>query len=226
MRRNKKEKIMSETSFCFSPEAIASLRERVRPYLTEKRYLHTLAVEEEAATLGSIFGFDGTWELRAAALLHDITKAQTLEKQLQYCKKFDIIVGSEDILSPKTFHAKTASRLITLDFPSFASENVIGGIRWHTTGRRGMTLFESIIYLADYIEKTRTFEDCIRLREHFYSSLEKGDKSPLEVLIDTMVLSFDMTVNCLIGEGALIDGDTVAARNYFIEVMKGKEKFL
>ena len=36
-------------------EMLSSLREQIKPYLTPKRYLHTLAVEEEAAALSGIF---------------------------------------------------------------------------------------------------------------------------------------------------------------------------
>ena len=199
-------------------EMLSSLREQIKPYLTPKRYLHTLAVEEEAAALSGIFfPEDGETEnrLRASALLHDITKALSLEKQLQYCEKFGIIVRKDDILSPKIFHAKTAADLARVDFADFVDDEILDGVRWHTTGRYGMTLFESIVYLADYIEKTRTFDDCVKLREYFYSSISEG-KPKQDVLCDTMILSFDMTIKNLSEESALIDNDTVEARNYFL----------
>ena len=53
---------------------ISALREKVRDYLTEKRYAHTLAVEREAQFLGGIYLPEKIKELRCAALLHDITK--------------------------------------------------------------------------------------------------------------------------------------------------------
>ena len=70
-----------------------------------KRYLHTLAVEEEAARLGELFLPDRINALRAAALLHDITKRDDLEKQLQYCSEFGIIYDVLERSSPKLFHA-------------------------------------------------------------------------------------------------------------------------
>lgn len=197
---------------------LSTLRQLVKPYLTPKRYLHTLAVEKEIVSLSGIFyPCDGETEnrLRAAALLHDITKAFSLEKQLQYCDKFGIIIGKDDILSPKIFHAKTAAALCSADFAEYVDGEIVSGIRWHTTGRGGMTLFESLVYLADYIEETRTFEDCVTLRNFFYSSLKSGKRKE-DVLRDTMILSFDMTLKILTEEGALIDSDTVEARNYFL----------
>ncbi len=197
-------------------EMLSVLRERVRDYLKPKRYLHTLAVEEEAARLGELFLPDRINALRAAALLHDITKRDDLEKQLQYCSEFGIIYDVLERSSPKLFHAKTAAELARRDFAEFVDDEIISGIRWHTTGREQMTAFESIVYLADYIEKTRTFPDCVELRRYFWDGVAEPGADAAEHFKKTMVLSFDMTIRNLIEENAPIDRDTVAARNRFI----------
>ncbi|MBR6289997.1 MAG: bis(5'-nucleosyl)-tetraphosphatase (symmetrical) YqeK [Clostridia bacterium] len=197
-------------------EMLSVLRERVRDYLKPKRYLHTLAVEEEAARLGELFLPDRINALRAAALLHDITKRDDLEKQLQYCSEFGIIYDVLERSSPKLFHAKTAAELARRDFAEFVDDEIISGIRWHTTGREQMTVFESIVYLADYIEKTRTFPDCVELRRYFWGGIAEPGADVAEHFKKTMVLSFDMTIRNLIEENAPIDRDTVAARNRFI----------
>lgn len=204
-------------------DKLGVLRERVKEYMTEKRYRHTLAVEREVCRLGEIFIPDDPHrilKLRCAALLHDITKILSLEKQLQYCQMFDIIVRNGDELSPKIFHAKTGAEIARRDFSEYVDEEILSGIRWHTTGRDKMSLFECIVYLADYIEDTRTFEDCVVLRDYFYDELDKNCSDKELALDKTMVLSFDMTVKCLVAEGALIDMDTVEARNYFIRKIK------
>lgn len=204
-------------------EKLHLLRERVKEYMNEKRYLHTLAVEREVCSLAEIFMPDEPqiqYKLRCAALLHDITKILSFEKQLQYCQIFDIILRNGDELSPKIFHAKTGAEVAKRDFAEFVDDEVLAGIRWHTTGRDGMSLFECIIYLADYIEDTRTFKDCVELRQYFYNEINKPFADKELVLYKTMVLSFDMTVDWLLREGALIDMDTVEARNYFIKKIK------
>ena len=197
-------------------EMLSVLRERVRDYLKPKRYLHTLAGEEEAARRGELFLPDRINALRAAALLHDITKRDDLEKQLQYCSEFGIIYDVLEKSSPKLFHAKTAAELARRDFAEFVDDEIISGIRWHTTGREQMTAFESIVYLADYIEKTRTFPDCVELRRYFWDGVAEPGADVAEHFKKTMVLSFDMTIRNLIEENAPIDRDTVAARNRFI----------
>lgn len=195
---------------------LSELREKIRPYLKNKRYNHTLAVEEEVACLGKIYLPDDVNRLRAAALLHDITKKLDLSEHLQICKSFDIIVGDQPEKEEKLFHSKTAPVIIREQFDGYYDEDIISAVRWHTTGREKMSVFESLVYLADYIEKTRTFDDCVVLRNYFYSEIEKGVDSPLETLRKTMVMSFDMTIKNLMEESGLIDLDTISARNSFV----------
>ena len=81
-----------------------------------------------------------------------------------------------------------------------------------------MSIFDIIIYLADYIEQGRTFEDCVYLRKFFYDRIKKANtkEERLEVLRKTLVLSFDLTIKNLIEEGKSIDSDTINSRNYFL----------
>ena len=197
--------------------ALDGLRERVRPYMDEKRYGHTLGVERECEALGKLILPDRINKLRAAALLHDITKMLSLEKQLKLCSLFDIIYGKGDILSPKLFHAKTAAGLIKRDFPEYADDEIISAVRWHTTGRRGMTVFDSILYLADYIEDTRTFPECVELRSYFWDAYNADNTKLQSIFLKTLIRSFDMTIGGLVSDGSPIDMDTVDARNYFLE---------
>lgn len=203
-------------------EMLVTLRQLVRPWLTEKRYAHTLAVEKEVAELARIYLPAQENKLRAAALLHDITKKADLPTQLQYCAEYGLPVTAEDKCAPKTFHARTAAAVAEREFAAYADPEVIDGIRWHTTGHKGMTILESLVYLADYIEETRTFPDCVTLRRYFYENLT-GAKTECEkqtVLQKTLLLSFDMTIRGLLEEGAPIGKDTFDARNELIYTLK------
>lgn len=185
---------------------------------SEKRFRHTLGVQKEACELGKIFMPQMVEKLGLAGLLHDITKDFSFEKQLELCKDFGIVLDNECIV-PKLLHAKTGCELAKRLFgDDVVDDEVYSGIFYHTTGRKGMTLFETIIYLADYIEEGRTFSDCIELRNFFYDNVKKANdySDKLEVLRKTMVYSFDLTICNLIDEGKLIDQDTVNARNYFL----------
>ncbi len=194
---------------------IAKLKEAVKPYLTEKRYLHTLAVAEEVESIGKYFMPDKILKLKAAALLHDITKKDGEKKQLQYCEEFGIILRNSEKYSVKTVHAKTAAALAERVFREYTDSEIISGVRNHTTGCYAMPVFDAIVYLADYIEKTRDFPDCIALRNYFYGRID-SEVDKYRVLVDTMIHSFDLTVNNLLKDSSMINEDTVGARNYYI----------
>ena len=197
---------------------INEIRDIVKKFVSEKRFLHTIGVENEAYKLGKIFLPEKAEKLSLAGLLHDITKDFKTEKQLLLCDEYGIEYDVENLV-PKLLHAKTgcefARRLFDFDI---VDDEVYNGILYHTTGRANMTLFEAIIYLADYIEETRTFEDCILLRNYFYdgiaSAISYDDK--IKVLKKTMIFSFNLTIKNLIDENKPIDFDTLNARNYFI----------
>lgn len=204
-------------------EMLDELRVSIQKSMSPKRYSHTCAVETMVARLCELFCPENTTELRAAALLHDLTKEESLEKQLQLCREFDIIVQSGDVLAPKTFHAKTAAALIGRDYPDFASEAVVSAVRWHTTGHAEMTLGEQLLYLADYIDDSRMFPDCVRLRNYFWRAdpAAMDECARMAHLYDTLIMSFDMTMRHLLDENATISLDTILARNALIEKKAG-----
>lgn len=197
---------------------LAALRERIRPYMSGKRLAHTYAVEREIAVLAGIYAPEDEFILRVSALLHDITKELSLEKQLQLCGESAIIYTHEETITPKIFHSRTAPAVIKRDFPEYASDTILSAVRWHTTGHADMTIGEQLLFLADYIEDTRTFESCVELRHFFYDGLERAhDKASRGAhLTDTMILSFDMTIRELCEDKKPIHPDTVSARNSFI----------
>lgn len=206
MMTNKQELLLSE------------LREKIRSHMSGKRLRHTLGVEREIAALAGIYAPEDEYTLRVSALLHDITKELSQKEQLQLCEKSGIIYTDEELHMPKTFHARTAAVIIRREFPEFASEAVLSAIRYHTTGRADMTIGEKLLYLADYIEDTRTFEDCVKLREYFYTGLSEAKTAEArdKLLRSTLILSFDMTIRGLLEDGTPVHMDTVAARNHLI----------
>ena len=192
-----------------------TLREQIRGSMSEKRFAHTAAVEEMVTRLCALYCPEYTLHMRAAALLHDLTKELTPEAQEELCRVYDIPVDEKQRLSPKTYHAKTAAARIERDFPAFADPIIINAVRWHTTGHEGMTLTEKLLYLADYIDDTRTFPSCVLLRRYFFGAepelMTKEERE--RHLRATLLLSFEHTLKDLVSEGAPIDENTVRAHN-------------
>jgi nicotinate-nucleotide adenylyltransferase len=209
----------------FTEEQLNKLRLRVSEEMSPKRFVHTAEVEKMAIRLGELYAPEKIDVLRAAALLHDTTKEYTIEKQLQICREFGIIITKQDILTPKTLHARTAAALIPSVYPEFADSEVISAVRWHTTGRDSMSVCEKLIYLADYIDMSRKFEDCVRLRNAFWDAEPQNmSESQRDIhLTKILVTSFDMTLKALVEEHAPISDDTFKARNTLLISLCGEE---
>ena len=199
-------------------EKLLALRSHIETEMSPKRFYHTAEVEKMAARLGELYAPEKIMHLRAAALLHDITKEYSTEKQLSLCAEHGLEVSREDICAPKTLHARTAAALIPDLYPEFADPEIISAVRWHTTGKSDMSICEKLVYLADYIDMSRTFADCVRLREYFFSAEPEkmGDRERIEHLNDTLMLSLDMTVLGLMESGGVISSHTFEARNFLI----------
>ncbi len=194
------------------------LREKISSTMSPKRFRHTAEVEKMAEYLGSLYAPEEIPRLRAAALLHDVTKEYPPEQQIAMCKERGIALEADALLAPKTLHARTAAAIIPEQFEDFAEDVIISAVRWHTTGRADMSVCERIIYLADYIDMSRTFEDCVRLREYFMSAHPEqlSEEERAKHLTKTLIMSFDMTMRGLIDDGRSISRDTVEARNSLI----------
>ncbi len=194
--------------------ALDFLRGEISKHISGKRLLHTYAVENEIKRLGEIFGFNenGILRLRISALLHDITKEIPTDGQIEFCKSRGIHYTENDLKSPKLFHSLTGAVLARELYPDLVNKTVFGAIRYHTSGRPNMNMYEKLLYLADYIEETRTFPDCVALRNFFYSA---GCFTE-EHLNKTLLLSYDMTIKNLIDEGKPIHPMTISARNALI----------
>ncbi len=180
---------------------IERLRELVSKELSEKRMNHVLAVENMAFRLGNLYFRDDETLLllRAAALLHDVTKELSDEEQLDLLVSYSVQPLPEELASMPTIHALTAALVIPERFPEFADPRVIDAVRYHTTGREGMSTFEKIIFLADYIDDTRTYQSCTELREKFFSAKpeEMNDEERLRHLDRAALKSIDNTLSYL-----------------------------
>ena len=203
-------------------ERIDALREKISQKMSSYRLLHTLGVERTAKTLGEIYIPCEVEELCIAALLHDITKECSTDKHIEILKSNGVKVTEDDKRSPKTLHAKTAEFEAGVAFAEFINGKICQSLRYHTTGNKDMTLFDAIIYLADYIEDTRTFEDCVKLREYFWSAEPQNmSKEARERhLWQTVLLSLDMTVQDIESSGGYISVETLEAREAIAERLK------
>ncbi len=196
-------------------QMLCDLRAEMQQGLSAKRYRHVAAVEEAVGRMAAIYCPEKRMLLRAAALLHDMTKEYTDEEQIAVLGRFGVSVSPLDRLAPKTHHARSAAALIPSRYPTFADPELVSCVRWHTTGHASMTLSERLLYLADYIDESRTFRDCVILRGLFWGAHpEAMTQEEREAhLREVLILSFDLTVQGLLAQGVPISPDTTDARN-------------
>lgn len=204
---------------------LVSLRERIGAGMSEKRYKHTLAVEDMAGRLAELYCPEKKSKIRAAALLHDMTKEYDTERQIGLCKEYGQDLTADDIASPKTLHARTAAILIPMMYPEFSDIEIINAVRYHTTGCADMTLFEKLIFIADYIDDTRKHAECVRLRDMFWDARPQ-DMEMTERLghLDRVMLeSLNTSIVSLVEDGGIINCDTVSARNSLVMNITGRK---
>jgi predicted HD superfamily hydrolase involved in NAD metabolism len=126
----------------------------VKKQLTDHRYQHTLGVMETAIALAEQYGAD-VKKAELAAIFHDYAKFRPKDEMRQI-----ILSGKfpQDLLqyNSELWHAPAGAYLAEKE-AGISDKEVLDAIRYHTSGRPGMTLLEKIIYLADYIEPGRHF---------------------------------------------------------------------
>lgn len=186
------------------------LREKAHAHLKPKRVPHVKGTEQEAVRLAKRWGLSRE-DAAEAAICHDITKRLGLEEQLRLCAQYDIMADGYETVSEKLLHAKTGAELAK-DLYGL-SDTVAEAIRWHTTGRAGMDTLQQIIYLADYIEPTRSgFEGLEELRKAAYEDLDAA-----------MELGLRMSLVDVASRGYVPHEDTIRAHAWFLEKLQNKE---
>ena len=207
-----------------TPAKLGALRERVREEMSAERFCHVLAVEQTAKEMAELYCPQDVDVVCAAALLHDVTKELSTEQHLAILRDYDIEPTKDMISAPATLHAVTAALVIPERYPELCDEDIISAVRYHTTGRADMTLIEKIIYLADYIEPTRKYEGCKRLRNLFFGTQPQNmsDVDRARHLDEVILESLELTLEHLKDKNGAISSDTKKAREYLARQLKDK----
>ena len=123
------------------------------------------------------------------------------DKLQQYAERIEIPSGFA--LIPALLHGPIAASLAPEWF-GIKDEDVLNSVRFHTTGRVGMSKLEMVICLADAIEPSRGYPNVEHIREVAQTDLVKA-----------LAESFDSTIQYLLESHQSIFPLTVMARNEF-----------
>ena len=140
-----------------------SWRKLLKGRLLEKRYIHSLNVADSARALAKKYGAD---EEKAyfAGLVHDIMKNASDDEQLQIMGKGGIILTRTEKENKKLWHAMAGECYLRTEI-GITDKDILNAVRYHTTGRAGMSILEKVVYIADYISAERDYSDADVMRE-------------------------------------------------------------
>ena len=186
--------------------SIEEIKENLKNCLNTERYEHSIGVMEKAVELAERFNCD-IEKAQVAGLLHDCAKCLSKEELLKYKDRFDEC----EINSSKTWHAPVGA-IVAKEVYGVEDYDILSAIRWHTIGKKDMTDFEKIIYIADKIEE-RTRED--ELKIPITQALNSRNN-----LDDAIFKSFEITIQSLIERKLPICFQTIDVYNSLLNIVK------
>ena len=196
--------------------ALDALRECLRKEMSPARYAHTLGVERAVCEMAKWYCPEREPMLRAAALLHDLTKEYTRDMSEAVLSREGITLRPDERATPAVHHAITAPFEIARRYPEYATNDLLSAVRWHTTGREGMTLSEALLYLADVIEEGREYPACVALREQFFGAdlARMNEQERMEHLVCVLLASLTGVRESVAKKGGTVCLDTERAITY------------
>ena len=208
MSEEKKNKItMSQIN-----ELIAALQE----VLPTKRYLHTLGVAYLAAGIAMAYGKNPR-KAMVAGLLHDCAKCLPDEEILAQCMTYGLPVAEIEQKQPFLLHGKLGAWYAEHKY-GISDEKILDAIRFHTTGRPGMTFLEKNIYISDYIEigrKQPTAPPLEELRQMVFTDIDRAVYYAAKNTVDYIVATTDAD-----DLDNKLDSMTLETMNYYQEVCR------
>ncbi|WP_041668692.1 bis(5'-nucleosyl)-tetraphosphatase (symmetrical) YqeK [Acetobacterium woodii] len=177
--------------------------------LSAKRFRHTQNVVEAASNLAYIYGCNVD-QVSLAALLHDCAKYFSDQQLLQYAKKHHLKVDRVSRYNQQLLHGPVGA-IVAKQTYGVEDVAILHAICYHTTGCKEMTTLDEIIYLADYIEKDRSFPGIEDIRKMADTNLD---------LATIMALTNSICYVASVGD--LIHKRTIDARNDLI--IKNKKR--
>lgn len=182
----------------------------VKNRLDQERFDHTIRVCREAEALAVIYGANVD-KCKVASLIHDMAKNLSDSEMLESSKNSSIDIDEIQYYSPQLLHGPLAAALAHRDF-NIEDEEILNAVRYHTTGRAGMSIVEKIVYLADLIEEGRSFKGLEELRRLAYSNLDEA-----------LIVSCNNTIDYVIRRNLIIHPFTIDFRNNLL--LKGRVRY-
>lgn len=175
-----------------------SIEVYIEKNLSEKRKKHVYGVVETAEKLAEKYGCD-VEKAKKAALFHDMfrsTPAEILNMYVRQLKLDKVYLDNANLA-----HGPVAAEIMERDY-GISDPDLLNAVRYHTTGRAGMSTLEKVIYLADAIEPGRAYPGVEEIRKLAEDSLDQA-----------CLRSMERSIAYIRERDMFLHQDTVNARN-------------
>lgn len=178
---------------------INEIKKSLSPY----RFNHTVGVAQSAVQLATLYGADQN-KAEIAAILHDTARELDSGKMIKKCEQYGIVIDEIELHVPDLLHGKVGA-CIAEEVYGITDAEILNAVKYHTTGRKKMTLMDKIIFIADMIEPGRQYPGVDILR-----------KKALQNLDQALIAGLNSTIRFVLEKGMLIHPNSIEARNYLI----------
>lgn len=182
------------------------IKKWLEDHLTDEKYIHSLGVMDTSKMLAMKFGLD-IEKAQVAGLLHDCAKNLSISEMKGLIEKENLNILPRELAHAKVLHAPCGACLAQKMFGVCDSE-ILSAIRFHTIGKKDMTDFEKIIFIADKIELNT------RKREIFDATFKCFEQKC--GLDSAMCFLLGRTIKYLIDKKICLEPDTVEIYNHFV----------
>ena len=179
------------------------IEEYLKNSLSDYRFKHTVGVAQTAVKLADWYGTDPA-KAEIAGLVHDIARDFSDRFMLEMCCKYGILADETENHIPALLHGKVAAGFAADRF-NISETDILDPVRYHTTGRKNMTIPEKILFLADMIEPGRAYSGVEDLRRIAWVNLDQA-----------VLTGLNSTVRYVLERGLMIHPDSILARNSLI----------
>jgi len=138
---------------------------KLKEIIDERTFAHTARTALKALELNEKVNLPFE-KVFTASLLHDVGK------NMPYDEKYEKYIPDK-ARDSAVMHAFQGAAIAEVQF-GIKDNDIIEAIRYHTTGKPGMTELQMIVFLADMIEDGRVFEGVGEIRKKAKDSLEAG----------------------------------------------------
>ncbi|MDR1263037.1 MAG: bis(5'-nucleosyl)-tetraphosphatase (symmetrical) YqeK [Oscillospiraceae bacterium] len=170
--------------------------------LSPQQFKHSLSVERKAAELARIHNIPQD-KAALAGLLHDCAKYLSLEDMRAEATRLGVETDAGRWDGAELLHSIVGAAMLRERF-GVTDPDILSAVRWHNTGRAGMSALDTAVYLADKIEDGRAA----------YPGLDDVRALAETDLVRAAILSMRGNVGYIAARGLTLHPDTQDALSY------------